>query len=143
LLIVVSELSPLEHPILGSVIGTMPIEDGFALGRGPCGTDQRAEYLEHGFHWSLPCALYRIQLGLPARLDHGRKRGQCGDVPFVPLPPDSCTCRSALCWLASSVLCRPWGSPSRLLTGCPLRTRGRQSSFTTWQIRHGPGSELP
>jgi hypothetical protein len=27
-------------------------------------------------------------LGLPARLDYGRKREQCGDVPFAPLPPD-------------------------------------------------------
>jgi hypothetical protein len=66
----------------------MPIQHVFALVRGLCGTDQRAESLEHGFHWSLLRALYRIQLGLPARLDYGRKREQCGDVPFAPLPRD-------------------------------------------------------
>jgi hypothetical protein len=45
LLIVISELSRLEHPIRGSVLGTMPIEHVFALVRGLCGTDQRAESL--------------------------------------------------------------------------------------------------
>jgi hypothetical protein len=87
-LIVISELSCLKHPVRGSVVGTMPIEHLLALVRGLGGTDQRVESLEHGFHWSLLRALYRIQLDLPARLDYGRKREQCDDVSFVPLPPD-------------------------------------------------------
>jgi hypothetical protein len=53
----------------------MPIEHLFAQVPGLCRTDQRAEAPERGFHWSRLRALYPIELGVPARLDHGRKRG--------------------------------------------------------------------
>jgi hypothetical protein len=88
LLIVISVLSRREDPTRGGVLGTVPIEHVSSLVCGLCGTDERAESLEHVFHRLLLRALYRIQLGLLARLDYGRKREQCCDVPFAPLPRD-------------------------------------------------------
>jgi hypothetical protein len=94
-LIIVSELSCLTGPIRGSVLGTMAIWHVFALVRELCGTDQEAEALEHGFHWSLLRALYRIRLGWLARLDHGRKRR----LQYTRMPG----------W--TSALGKPWGPP--------------------------------
>jgi hypothetical protein len=64
----------------------MPAEHLFSLARRLCGTDQRAEALENSFELSILRALYRSRLGVPARLDRGRKRELCEDVTFQPLP---------------------------------------------------------
>jgi hypothetical protein len=80
------ELSRITHPIRGSVLGTMPAEHLLSLARRLWGTDQRARALENSFEWSILRALYRSPLGVPARLDRGRKRELCEDVTFQPLP---------------------------------------------------------
>jgi hypothetical protein len=80
------ELSRIAHPIRGSVLGTMPAAHWLSLARRLCDTDQRAEALENSFEWSILRALCRSRLGVPARLDRGRKRELCEDVTFQPLP---------------------------------------------------------
>jgi hypothetical protein len=82
------ELSRLTRPVRGSVFGTVPAEHSFSLVRGLSGTDQGVESLDRSFEWAILRALYRHNLRLRARLDHGRKRELCEDVPFFPLPAD-------------------------------------------------------
>jgi hypothetical protein len=122
-------------PLRGALGADAPDHIYFSIRiKQPCGGKPSVG----GFHWSLLGALYRLQLRLPARLDCGRKREQCGDVPFVPGPGISCTLHSVLCWRATRVRCKPRGSPSQLLMGCPLRTRGLRSSFTNVANPLGP-----
>jgi hypothetical protein len=82
------ELSRLTRPVRGSVFRTMPAEHLFSLVRRLSGTDQGVESLEMSFEWAILPVLYRHNLRLPARLDHGRKCELCEDVPFFPLPAD-------------------------------------------------------
>ena len=84
--VMVLELSRLTGPVRGSVFGTMPAEHTFSLVRRLSGTDQRAETLENSFEKSILRVVYRRKLGVPPRVDHGRKREACEDVPFDPLP---------------------------------------------------------
>jgi hypothetical protein len=66
----------------------MPAEHLFSLVRRLSGTDQGVESLERGFEWAILRVLYRHNLRLPARLDHGCKRELCEDVRFFPLSAD-------------------------------------------------------
>jgi hypothetical protein len=103
--------------------------------RGLCGTDERAEALEHGFDWSLLRALYRMELGLPARLDQGRRRELCEDVPFAPRPLFFVRPPFGVVLARVQGAMQAVGARSRVLLGCPQWTRGQRSTFTTWQAR--------
>jgi hypothetical protein len=85
-LLMIFELSRIAQPSRGSVLGTMRVEHVFALVRGLCGTNQRAEALGSGFQGSVMRAKYRLEFGLASRLDRGGKRELCADVTFMPLP---------------------------------------------------------
>jgi hypothetical protein len=83
---IIVELPRLTRHVRGSVFGTMPAEHLFSLVRRLSDTDQGVESLERSFEWAILRVLYRQNLRLPTRLDHGRKRELCEDAPFFPLP---------------------------------------------------------
>jgi hypothetical protein len=130
--VVIVELSRITHPIRGSVLGTMPVELLFSLARRLCGADQRLVAPENSFGWSIPRALFRNHLGVPARLDRGRKRVLCEDVTFPALPAAFVHAPfGSVMAQVQGTMCA-MGAPSCLLMACRDRTRSQPYSFRMW-----------
>jgi hypothetical protein len=110
----------------------MQIEHLFALLRGLCGTDQRAEALENGFRLSVLRAKYRLDPVPPSRWDHGSRRELCEDVTFMPLSEDFQHAPFGVVQSPVQGAMVDAGVPSRALMPCLSRTRQHRLSFTTW-----------